>query len=467
MRAAIYTRVSSDPKQRWKSVGEQEAECRNVAAARGWDVVNVFSDNHRSASRYAKKERPEFERLKKFITDGGCDVLLTWEGSRGQRDLEVFVQLRKLLEANGVLWSYEGDVLDMSKPRDRKRAAEDAVDAEYEVDRTRERILRSTRASAAAGRPHGRRLFGYQRVYDPATGGMVGQEPHETEADVVRGIFTSYLSGSGIRTIALDLTRRSITTGTGAVWKDVQVKRVLTNPAYIAKRVHQGQVVGDATWPALVDDETFTRAQARLESKRGSQTRQTGNANLLSGVARCGVCGGKMGRSHDRKKRSVYACKAKFCTTRDLVKLDAYVTATVLHRLAQPDVADAIAGDDPTPESVAAATEAATLRARLDDAIAAFTRGELSAATLARVELEIVPRITDAEARVRRAAVPLDVDVPRVGLDGWWDGMSREHRREIVGALISAVVVSKTPPEQRGRRDFDPSFVQIEWRRAP
>jgi DNA invertase Pin-like site-specific DNA recombinase len=53
-RAVIYTRVSQDRGAGKRSVGEQEAECRTVATGNGWTVVRVFTDNDRSASRYAR-----------------------------------------------------------------------------------------------------------------------------------------------------------------------------------------------------------------------------------------------------------------------------------------------------------------------------------------------------------------------------------------------------------------------------
>lgn len=56
MRAVVYTRVSSDPKGAGRSVAEQEKECRAVASAAGWEVAEVFTDNDRSASRYATKD---------------------------------------------------------------------------------------------------------------------------------------------------------------------------------------------------------------------------------------------------------------------------------------------------------------------------------------------------------------------------------------------------------------------------
>ena len=56
LRAVIYARVSSDPNERGRSVSEQEAECRAVCEREGWHVVAVYSDNDRSASRYATND---------------------------------------------------------------------------------------------------------------------------------------------------------------------------------------------------------------------------------------------------------------------------------------------------------------------------------------------------------------------------------------------------------------------------
>jgi len=43
--AAIYTRISSDPNGTALGVKRQEADCRKLAAERGWTVSAVFQDN--------------------------------------------------------------------------------------------------------------------------------------------------------------------------------------------------------------------------------------------------------------------------------------------------------------------------------------------------------------------------------------------------------------------------------------
>src|SRR3712207_5461062 len=156
LRAVIYTRVSSDPNDRGRSVTEQETDCRAVCAHNGWDVVRVFSDNDRSASRYATKVRREHRQLVTFLESGAADVLVTWESSRAQRDLRAYADLRDLCEERGVLLSYSGRTYDMSESDDRFSTGLDALLAERESDQTRKRVLRAVRANAEKGRPHGK-----------------------------------------------------------------------------------------------------------------------------------------------------------------------------------------------------------------------------------------------------------------------------------------------------------------------
>lgn len=459
-RALIYTRVSQD-RAGGRSPAEQEAEARHLCAREGWEVAEVVTDS-RGASRHSKGTRAGWKRAQALVADGSVDVLVTWEASRAQRDLAAYAELRDLCASTGVRWSYSGRTYDLSESADRFATGLDALLAEREADETADRVRRAMRSNAVNGRPHGRRLFGYQRVYDETTGRLVGQVPEPAEAEVVRRLFDSFLGGRGHRTLAHELNDAGVTTGTGARWNGIQVKRVLTNPAYAARRVHRGEVVGDADWAPLVDADTFDRVQARVASMAARNTRQTATARLLTGVGRCGVCGGRLHALHDRRGRKFYECRDGFCVARDLVKLDSFVTAVLLARLARPDVTEALTGATPTPEVERAREECERLRVQLDDAVEQFTAGKLTAATLSKVEAKMTLLIEQAEREVRQVLVPIELEVPTTDLEGWWESLTGEVRREVAATLLEAVVVL---PAVRGRRTFDPEAVSLEWRR--
>lgn len=476
MRALIYTRVSHDPNGRGRSVEEQRAECEAFCEREGWEIVDVLADNDRSASRYAKGGRPAWEQVKQAIAGGTVDVLVTWEASRAGRDLAAYTELRDLCAQHRVSWAYSGTVYDLDERADRFRTGLDALVAEDESARTSERIRRATRAAARAGRPHGRRLYGYRRIYDPHTAELIGQEPDPDEAPIIREAARRFLAGESARSIANDYNARGVPTPHSGRWDLTRIRRILTNPSYNAKRTHKGQIVGPADWPPILDDDTFSTLAARFADPSRRTTRRSPKVRLLSGVARCGVCGApmryaKQGGYEDRTtgrrrtERLTYSCSGdNHCTARDLRQLEAYVTAVVLERLARPDARDTIAGAHPDPAAEEAMREAVELRARLGDATEQFTAGALTAATLARIESSLLPQIQDAERRARVAGLPTVAADVAIADDpaAVWDGLADEQQREVIRALLEVVVL---PVKVRGRKAFDPECVRIDWRR--
>lgn len=458
MRALIYTRVSHDPKKRGRSVAEQEADCRAVCAREGWDVVEVVTETDRSASRHAKRSRPEWERVKELIGSGGFDVLTTWEASRAQRDLGAYAELRELCAAAGVRWCYSGKVFDFADTDDRFRSGIDALISENEADKTRERVLRAMRANAAAGRPHGRLLYGYRRTYDPETREFIRQEPDPEQAPIIRELARRTLAGEPAYAIAADLTVRGITAPRGGRWHPTTIKRTLTNPHYTALRVHKGTVTGEGDWPALIDRDDFDRLAAiyadpdRAKFRRGRDV-----VHLLSGIARCGLCGARLYRGHDRG-RGQYVCRVgKQHIARSQDHLDAYVTAIVVGILERGDLGSGI-DDDPAQESARA--EAERLRARLAAAVDEFTAGKLTASTLGRVEADLLPKIADAERRARPHPVPESVtNLTGPDAGALWDAASIDTRRQVVAELVDVTVNKSTFGP--GRRGFDPSSVVV------
>ena len=466
-KALIYTRVSQDRIGQARSVAEQEAECRAECARRGWQVIQVVTENDRSASRYAKRRRPEWERVKRYLAEGAADVLVTWEASRAGRDMSEFVKLRDLCVTAGVKLSYSGRVLDMSNSTDAFLGGLDALLAERESGQSSERIRRSTRAAATKGRPHGRRTFGYRRVYDPSTGALIGQEAEPAEAAVVVEIVDRVARGHSMRSLAWELSERGERTSTGGPWNATTVRRVARNLAYGGIRVHHGER-HPADWPALVSVELVEAARARTDGNARGRAMPTSEvAHLLSGLLLCGRCGARLFRGHDHKHRHVYVCRER--GARDLATgevlgighlsvgrdpMDDLVTETVARWLERPDVA-AIITEAAKGTASPLIAEAAVLRGRLDEAVTAFVAGTITASTLAAVEASLLPRIAAAERATRRAIVPPVVS-EALGRD--FRALTLTDRREVIAALVTITV-----KPIRKSRFFDPNRVLFDW----
>lgn len=455
MLALIYTRVSLDQAE-GRSVREQEAEARRVCEREGWAVARVVTDSV-GASRHSKGKRSGWDEVRATLERGEVQVLVTWEASRAQRDLMAYAELRDLCAKTGTLWSYSGRTHDLTQSHDRFTTGLDALLAEREADQIAERVQRAVRANAAAGRPHGRRLFGYRRLYDPTTGQPSGQEPEPDEAAIVRRMFDSSLAGHGIDAIARSLNAEGLTTAKGSPWSYQGVARMLRNPGYAGRRVHQGEVIGTAQWEPIIEPERFDAVQEQLDVRRGH--RSANRPRLLTGVARCGVCGsGRVGVIGGPRHVRKYVCRDHHCFARDAEKLEYYVSRRVLGRLEGIDHLDPA---DPYDEAAPLRAELAELQERLDQAADEYSRGDLSARTLARIERTLTAEMAAVRARLRRLSLPRQLDLPTGDVAEWWNALTDEQRRDYVNALIDVLVIHRTG---RGRRTFDPDAVEVVWR---
>ena len=130
---------------------------------------------------------------------------------------------------------------------------------------------------------------------------------------------------------------RSSRTPPGRTLSRTSIRRILENPVYIGKVVWNRRgngrfrpkgkrpdneiIVAEGLHPALVDEETFNRVQARLKERRTYKTYTKRNVFLLDGLVYCAKCDAKMrGSSHTTKGRQY---RYYYCTNRhDLYSCD-------------------------------------------------------------------------------------------------------------------------------------------------
>lgn len=411
LEAAIYDRVSKDRRMDSRSVAEQKAANITACSQHGWRVVDehIFTDNDRSASRFARKGRPAWELLCDRLAEGDFGVIVMWEPSRGDRELEMWARLLNTCRRRGVLVhiTSHSHTYDVSRPRDWRTLAEDGVDSAYESEKVSERIRRGTRARAAEGRPHGRRLYGYDRIYDQRTGELKSQVINDDEARVLRDMAEMLIDGSNAYAIAAELNQRGIPGARGGVWGHSQVRQMLLNPTYMGYRTHHGERIHSPEWfPPIFDEHSFYLCRSLLvdPSRKG---RPTAIKHLLSGLAVCGVCG-RLVRSvkNSRNDDRAYACvrvvpdgKSAFHASRGEKPVDLYVESLVIALAQRPEALTAISGAPETERLKDILDEAKAERARLEEFYSKAAVGLLSAEGLAKVEAVALPKIEAAERR--------------------------------------------------------------------
>jgi DNA invertase Pin-like site-specific DNA recombinase len=463
-RACIYTRVSDDSRsRRGRSVEEQEADARAECKRNGWDVSAVLCDNDIGASKFSRGDRPAWAEAKRMIAAGEIEVLVTWESSRAQRDLAAYVELRRLCIEGGIKWSYNGNTYDLADGEDAYRTGQDALDAEREAARTSKRVRRAVLADAVAGRPSGRIPFGYARTYDRQTGAIVEQHVDPLTGPIVVEMVRRILAGDSVRNITLDLNARGVVTGTGKRWSRSMVARLAVNPTYAALRVHRGVVIGPADWPALLTIDEHEAVTALLSAPERRNHRDSRRAHLLSGHARCGVCGGGMYVKRSAKGIGRYACEQGRHATIDETALDAHVVSVLLARLTRrhdglPDLTIEV------PATVLnARAEIDRLRAVLDANEHEVIAGAMTSAYAAKMEAKIQAQITDLERLMRHVPLPTTVaEIARAkDPEAYWSEMTIEEQTSVVRALVSIAV---HPTTRLGARNVDLGRVRIEWK---
>lgn len=474
MRAVIYCRVSQDDSGHHRSVTEQEAECRQQCDREGWDVGEVIVDNDIGASRHSRGTRTGFARLREVLTPG--DVLVTWEASRAGRNLADYVELRELCADRGVPWFYSGRLHDMDDGDGRFMTGLDALVAEKASEETRDRVLRSKRALAAAGKPSGKLAYGYRIVRDEHTGRPLERIPDPATAPIVREIVARVIAGEALSAIARDLSARAVppvrprpANDQRAPWTIHTVRALAQNPTYAGLRVHRGEVVGEAAWEPLVSRGEHAQAVAILAEPGRRMHRGTEPKYLLTGIGFC-ECGSRLrvmnpGRG---KGRLGYICSGNLsfatgrrnCASRRMDRVDPYVIESVIRRLEGQELIDDLAGHDD--EYAAALTEIAALRERLDGFTDAAAAGELSPSALARVEQRLLPQIAAAEATARGLVrSPLVAGLMGPGARQRWKALSIAEQRDVVRALVEVVL---HPVGKIGRRELAPGEgVELRW----
>ena len=193
MKAAIYTRVSTDDQAHNYSLPTQLEACRRYAAANQLEVIAEFSDTESGADH----DRPGLNKLRDLIQAGAIDALVVYSVDRLARDAALYYIVKSELQKAQVALHYatKGQISDSADG-----VLSDGLDvliAQIERLRIAERLQRGKRGKieGVGGKPgqilgHGANPpYGYtykgrkkerQLVVVPA------------EAAVVRNIFTWY-----------------------------------------------------------------------------------------------------------------------------------------------------------------------------------------------------------------------------------------------------------------------------------
>ena len=511
--AAVYVRQSTRHQvlEHTESTRLQYALAER-AVALGWARSQVVViDDDLGVSAATADSRKGFARLVTEVTMGRVGVVLGIEMSRLARSGRDWHQLLELCSLSGALLADPDGVYDPSFYNDRLLLGLKGTMSEAELYLIRQRMLSGKLAKAERGELAVSLPIGYARRLS----GEVAFDPDEQAQHVVRLVFGAFgrlgtLNGV-LRYLVAQEVQLPVRVHSGPAKGELEWRRptretlqnMLHNPAYagyyaygrrqveprrkIPGRPDTGRVVKDASeWlvllpgrlPAYITPDQYEANIARMAANRQTAAAPGAprdGAALLSGLLRCGRCGGhRMTVSyHDVSTRSAYGYTCAFYQTN-------YGTGGRCQHIAGAALDDYVAGqvlDAVTPAalevSMAAAAQAEDERAALDKLWrqrverARYAAGrarrqyqlaepenrlvtrqleadwEAALAEAARLEADY-QRFTEQQPAVLTAAERTDIQALAADLPAVWDAPSttQADRKELLRILIEDITVS-------------------------
>jgi site-specific DNA recombinase len=347
MRTALYARVSTERQERQQTIDSQLTALRAWAAANGHQLAeeHVFRDEGYSGGRL---DRPGLDALRDAVRDGAVGVVAVLTPDRLARKYAYQVLLlEEFCRAGCEVVFLQHPISD--DPNDQLLLQIQGAIAEYERAVLGERFRRGKLQRARDGHYLGGRApYGYRYVprHDAVPGHLVVDE---AEADLVRTLYGWLIDERmTIRQILKRLNGGPHLPRSGRhAGSPSTVHHILADPIYAGTayanryayvpaakpRTRRGPRTSEATcrrlkpreqWiaipvPALVDAETWDRAQAQLAHNAALSFRNNSRHNyLLRCLLTCETCGLAMygitrPATARKPERQYYECRGKDC----------------------------------------------------------------------------------------------------------------------------------------------------------
>lgn len=305
LRAILLLRISDDRTGEAAGVSRQDEDGRRLAERLGWtigpDESHVIVENDTSAFKrrkirlpdgtYALRTvRPGFRRGLDMLVHGDADGLLAYDldrVARDPRDLEDLIDVVESRRMRIPVESVSGS-LRLSNDADVTMARVMVAVANKSSRDTSRRVTRKHEELAQQGKPGGGGMRGYG--YEPD-----GITIREGEAETIKWMAQRVLDGATVNAVATELNAQGIRAALGGEWSGRSVWSILTGPRIAGLRRFRGAIVGAATWPAILDRDTWEAVRTKISSR--SNVHNNRLTRWLTGTLWCSLCGGPLTNS--------------------------------------------------------------------------------------------------------------------------------------------------------------------------
>ncbi len=322
-KVAAYARVSADYDATEHSLSQQISYYNSIIQKRrDWTFVGIFSDLGITGT---KTQREGFLKMMNSARNGEIDLILTKSISRFARNTVDLLSSVRELKGLGVNVHFERENIDSCSSEGELLMTLLASFAQEESRSISENVKWSIRKDFKEGKNHTVRLYGYRKI----AGEFI---INEDEAEVVRLIFSEYLSGNSPDGISKFLTERGIDSPTGNnVFFYNTICKILRDISYTGDMVLQktfkenhlshrkmknnGEItkylVEDAL-PEIISKELFQKVQEEIDrrSKLGIKASKALSFTVFTSRLVCSSCKQHY-RRRLKRKIHVWICAGK------------------------------------------------------------------------------------------------------------------------------------------------------------
>lgn len=306
MTVALYCRVSTDEQVHGFSIDNQKERLEAYAISQGWNDFQFYIDDGYSGTNM---DRPALKRMIQRAESGRIEIVAVYKLDRlGRKQKDVLFLLEDVFEKNKVAFKSATEPFDTATSLGKAMLGILAVFAQLERDTIIERTTSGRRQRVRQGLWHGGRVpFGYSWDSKAQRLDVVPEE-----AALIKEAYSMYLKGQSLLYIADWLSSRT----KARTFDHSVVREILQRPIYTGRMNNAGILV-DGKHEAIIDIETFERVQNEMRKRK--EGRSPVGEYLLSGLLRCGICGGSVIHvaTSGRRKYDYYACKAQHVRRKD------------------------------------------------------------------------------------------------------------------------------------------------------
>ena len=303
IRCAAYCRVSSDSEDQINSFMAQLKYYENfLADSETETLINVYADEGVTGTREDKRE--DFQRMMQDCRRGKIDRIYTKSISRFARNTRDCLKNIRELKSLGITIFFEKENIDTANVKDELMITVMGGLAQEESISISQNMRWSIKKRMENGTFNPAQLpYGYERI----NGKIV---VNESETKIVNYIFSRYINGNGMESIAKELNAAQIDKSEkGCIWCKNTIRYILMNEKYTGKSIFQKfyttdnfpykqkenkgeleQYLVQNVMPVIISEEMFEIAQ-KIIARQKENRKFSKKTYPLSGKIKCGICG--------------------------------------------------------------------------------------------------------------------------------------------------------------------------------